>query len=159
METRPRTATIIKSKKYFIFNEIAFDVSFDSDYSFYSSNEFELIGKEGVIYSHPSTNKYPLYKKKIIKMKSKFLATYPINLLIKHYNVDILEPKYKNSTSATYIVKVGSKELGQLVTSFPMFSFTETYTAYIHTDIHEEIDIMMFVLVFIFMKSNESIGT
>jgi hypothetical protein len=71
----------------------------------------------------------------------------------------ILDPHSKGITTSIYPVKIKGREFGDIVISVNPFASRHTYSAIFKDDNKEDSNFMLFALMYLFMKTNESLGT
>ncbi len=152
-------ASLVNRKRFLFFSNIFFQTNLNGHYRFTSKKGFELKKEDAMIYSEHLSYAHSKHKTHEAKVVNRFLSSYPIEISLGSYDICIHEPFYKDSVTAKYDIEINKKKVAELVTYFPFFKFEETYTIEFLTEKESEMDVLLFVLVFMFLRLNDSSGT
>jgi len=153
-----KNATINITRHVFKRNQYVFETNIERDFQLVNDRGFKLLSDGKYIYNDSFT---PMrYKNREVRLNRKFLGYFPIELSIYSSNdIVILEPRSKGVTTSIYPVKIKGREFGEVVISTNPFASNHTYTANFKDTSKEDSNFMLFALMYLFMKTNENLGT
>ena len=152
------SATINITRHFFKRNHYEFETNINGDFKLVNYRGFKLKSEDKYIYNDSFT---PIrYKTREVRLNRKLLGCFPIELSIYSSNdIVILEPHGKGITTSIYPVKIKGKDFGEVVISANPFASKHSYTANFKDASKEDSNFMLFALMYLFMKTNENLGT